>query len=75
MNPKLPVKGLAMVFNPTNYPISDTLEIPLYYSGLTDDVVVSEQGQPGVKYQLDRLFNIYLPVEMAPLNITWFTFQ
>jgi hypothetical protein len=64
-----------MVFNPTNDLIVETLEIPLYYSGLTDYVIISEQGQSGVQYRLDRQYKIYLPLSLAPLNITWFTFQ
>ena len=75
VNPKLDVRGLVVVFNPTNDHITDTLTVPLYYTGITDVAIVSKQGQPAVKYQLDRQYNVYLPIDMAPRNVTWFTFQ
>jgi len=64
-----------MVFNPTTDEIRETLEMPLYYSGLTDGVIVSEQDKPGDMYRLDRNYNIYLPIILAPRGITWFTFM
>jgi len=75
VNPKLPVKGLAMVFNPTHERITMNLTLPLYYTGLTDLAVVSQEGATPVKYTLDRRYNIQIPVDMKPLNITWFLIQ
>jgi hypothetical protein len=36
VNPQLDIKGLAMVYNPLNTSVKDTLRLPLYYTGLTD---------------------------------------
>jgi len=64
-----------MVFNPTQWHIADILSVPLYYTGLTDTALVSREGAASVPYTLDRQYNIYLPVNLGPLNITWFLFH
>ena len=74
VNPWLREKGLMMVFNPTLEPVSDTLTVPLYYTGLTNTTLVSEQGAAYTSYTLDRQYNIYIPITLGPLNITWFLF-
>ena len=53
-------RGLAMFFNPTTEIINDTIEIPLYYTGLTHDVLVTVQGNKSTtqKYTLSRQFTI-----------------
>ena len=45
VNPRLESeKALAMVFNPTDRNITETLVLPLYLSGLVDSVLVSIDG-------------------------------
>ena len=75
MNPSLAEKGLMMVFNPTQWHIADTLTVPLYYTGLTDTTRVSHEGAASTLYTLDRQYNVYIPVELGPLNITWYIFR
>ena len=75
VNPALVTKGLAMVFNPTTESITMNLTLPLYYTGLTDVAAVSEQDSEPRKYVLDRQFNIYIPIYLSPLNITWFLIE
>ena len=64
-----------MVFNPTLEHVTDTLTVPLYYTGLRDTTLVSERNGISTLYTLDRLYNVYIPVDLGPLNITWFLFQ
>jgi len=75
VNPWLREKGLMMVFNPTQEHVSDTLTVPLYYTGLTNMTYVSEQGAASTLYTLDRQYNVYVPVNLASLNVTWFIFH
>jgi len=72
VNPKLANKGLAMVFNPTHETIVTTLILPLYYTGLTDVAVISEQGINPTQLILDRGYNVEVSVALKPLGITWF---
>lgn len=69
------VRGLAMVFNPTNVLLKMNLTLPLYYTGLTDVAEVSQQGGVAVKLVLDRGYNIVIPLDMAPMNITWYVIK
>jgi hypothetical protein len=61
-----------MVFNPTADPIETTLPLPLYYTGLTDVALVSEQEKMPTNYTLARDYHIDLPIVLPPLGITWF---
>jgi hypothetical protein len=40
VNPQLSMCGLAMIYNPLNEPITRTIRLPLYYTGLTDKAKV-----------------------------------
>jgi len=75
VNPWLSEKGLMMVFNPTEQPLSDMLKVPLYYTGLTNTTSVSQEAGIPTVYTLDRLYNVYIPVSLGPYNLTWFLFQ
>ncbi|CAF1288987.1 unnamed protein product [Didymodactylos carnosus] len=73
VNPYLnDIKGLAMVFNPTSESINTILTLPLYYTGLIDVAHVSEQENEWKTYTLARNYDIYIPVSLQPLGITWF---
>jgi hypothetical protein len=75
VNPRLKVKGLAAVFNPTGGKIARNWTLPLYYTGLTVTAQVREQGGPARTYRLDRGFRIQLPVSLPPRSLTWFTIE
>ncbi len=63
-----------MVFNPTTTTITQTLTVPLYYTGLSSSVLVSQEGQPGTIYTLVRDYSIDINLNMAAQSITWFLF-
>ncbi|WP_053375066.1 hypothetical protein [Paenibacillus sp. FJAT-27812] len=72
VNHALPDKGLAVVYNPMDHAVSQTLKLPLYYTGLTGTATVQEQEGPSEAYALDRSCHIELHVEIAPRSATWF---
>ena len=61
-----------MIYNPLQQPVSKTLTIPLYYTGLTATARVSEQEAPAKTLELDRQYRIALPVTVAVRGVTWF---
>ena len=72
VNPKLPIeKGLAMIFNPTTEQLTENITLPLYYSGLTDDVLVAVGGATPTKSSLKRDYSLTLEVRLAPKSTTW----
>ncbi len=66
-NPRLPTKGLLMVFNPSSRNQERTLRIGLYYTGLTDAAEVAPMGvwDEAERYPLDREHRIELPVRIS----------
>lgn len=75
VNPEGEEKGLLMVFNPLDHPVSKTLDIPLYYTGLQDEAKVShEDGKPQL-YRLDRSYRVKIPVQVPAQAYTWFVIQ
>jgi len=65
-------KGLVMVFNPLQESVERTITLPLYYTGLTGSARISEQGQKGRTFRIDRFNNVQLPLRMGPKSVTWF---
>ncbi len=72
VNSQLVEKGLVLVFNPLPQPIERTLELPLYYTGLTETATISEKDREPKSYKLDRRFKVKLPVKIDANSNTWF---
>jgi hypothetical protein len=75
VNPRLKHKGLAMVYNPLNNPVKKQLKLPLYYTGLTKTASIREQHGKSSKFELDREYNVEIPVDIAPGSVTWFVIE
>jgi hypothetical protein len=75
VNPQGEEKGLLMVYNPLNEPIERTIELDMYYTGLTDKVKVTEQDNAKYDYTLSRDYTIELKVEIPAKSQKWFVFQ
>ena len=71
VNPGAREKGLAMVFNPLDQPVSRTLKLPLYYTGLTTSARVRLRDGAAKTYRLDRQYNIAVPVQVPAHGVTW----
>ncbi len=71
VNPAGREKGLLLVFNPLDQPVSRTLDVPLYYTGLTDKAQIREQEGPSKTYRLDHGFAAKVPVTIQPNGYTW----
>jgi hypothetical protein len=75
VNPTLPIKGLAVVYNPLDKPVQKALKLPLYYSGLTTTAQVSQEDGESNEYALDREYNIRLQVELRPRSAAWYVIR
>ncbi len=71
INPQLKIKALTMLYNPLKEKITRTVQLPLYYTGLTTIAKVSEEGNPAKEYILKRDYTIELTVTIEPENYTW----
>jgi hypothetical protein len=70
VNPALPTKGLAVLFNPLDQPLRRRLALPLYYTGLVDEARVRIGTGPERRIPLDPLSVLHLELELPP-GMTW----
>lgn len=75
VNPNLREKGLLVVFNPLDEPVSKTLRPNLYYTGLTEVARIRENGGPSRRFKLSRDYSVALPVRVPPQGMVWFTLE
>ncbi|MDE3252763.1 MAG: alpha-galactosidase [Bacteroidota bacterium] len=71
VNPDLPVKGLAMLYNPLDKPITRNIRLPLYYTGLSQQVTISEKGVHPVLKKLDRDHSVQFTLTIPAASYTW----
>jgi len=72
VNPKLKEKGLLMVYNPLDKPITRTIKVPLYYTGISGSAGVREKEGAEKKYRLDENKNIILQVSIPANGYNWY---
>lgn len=75
VNPKGKEKGLAMFFNPTDKEITRTIDLPLYYTGLTKTAKIREGEGKSKKYKLKRNYTISLTINIPANGSTWFVIE
>lgn len=71
VDPSLAVKGLAMLYNPTNTAITRTLRLPLYYTGLTLQAKISEREGVAKAVRLNRDYSATVTVTIPANGYTW----
>ncbi len=71
VNPGLPVKGLAMLYNPLDTPITRDIRLPLYYTGLNTQVSIAEKGLRPVVKKINRDHTVILRVTIPAASYTW----
>jgi len=72
INPALADKALVMIFNPLKKRITRTISIPLYYTGISKQAGIIQNGKT-VLYTPDRRYDIPVTVTLEPEGYTWFT--
>jgi hypothetical protein len=75
VNPKLKTKGLLMLYNPLKEKITRTIKLPLYYTGLTNEVKIGEKESSKQSKMLDRNYCIELAFTIEPESYTWFVIE
>ena len=75
VNPNLKERGFAMFYNPTDTVMVRTIQLPLYYSGLTQTARVREREGKPVTYRLDRNYAIELKVTIPANGYTWYVIE
>ncbi|OQC05309.1 MAG: hypothetical protein BWX80_02133 [Candidatus Hydrogenedentes bacterium ADurb.Bin101] len=72
VNPKLETKGMLVVFNPLNQPAERTLKVNLYYTGLKDRAVVTDESGEELTLPLNRNYSVHVPVQVPAHGFAWY---
>lgn len=75
VNPRLKQKGFLLIYNPTSERIEKTINVPLYYSGLTNTARVKEKDSAGKDFTLNRKYEIELPVSLPAESYSWYVIE
>lgn len=68
-------KALALLYNPTDTEITRTIQLPLYYTGLTKTASIREQEGAPATYALDRDYTVRLTVTIPAKGSTWYVIE
>ncbi|MBI1334676.1 MAG: alpha-galactosidase [Armatimonadetes bacterium] len=68
-------KGMLVLYNSTNKPIHEEIEVPIYYTGLLDQVVLAEHDGKPQKIKVSRGFTIPVTINIPAKGMTWFTLR
>lgn len=72
VNPQLPERGLLAVFNPTPQPISKSLRVPLYYTGIRGTALFQGQEGETQPHPLDDNDSVLLQVTVPAQSFAWY---
>ncbi len=75
VNPLLKQKGLLAVYNPLPKPIEREIRVPVYYTGLHEQVMVKEKNKEAVAYPVDRQYGIRLKVRIPARGFNWYVLE
>ena len=75
VNPKLDERAFLSAYNPTDKPITKTINVPLYYSGLTDSASVSENGGLAKIIMLDQHRRTKMTLTIPPQGYSYVVFR
>jgi hypothetical protein len=75
VNPHGKEKGLLVIHNPLDEEITRNIPVNLYYTGLSANVIISEKDENPVKYNLDRQYEVTIPVNIPAKGHTWFVIR
>jgi len=75
VNPSLEEKGLLMLYNPLEKPVKKSIQVNLYYTGLTDRVQISKEDGPSFTKTIDREYKIDLDIDIPARGWTWYVMK
>lgn len=68
-------KGMLVLYNSTDHPIHETIEVPVYYTGLLDSVTLAEKAEHPYKVKVSRGYTITVDLSLEPGAMTWYTLK
>jgi hypothetical protein len=68
-------KGLAMLYNPTNQPLSREIKLPMYYTGLNTTAKIREEEGAAKRYTIDRDHFVFFKVVIPANSYKWLVIE
>ncbi|MCC6289820.1 MAG: alpha-galactosidase [Chitinophagaceae bacterium] len=75
VNPQSATKGMIMLYNPLKEKIIRTIQLPLYYTGLTQTATLSKEGKQKQTVQLNRKYESTFTFTIEPESYTWYVIE
>lgn len=75
VNPHGELKGFVILFNPLKEKITRTINLPLYYTGLTGTAAITGIDDVSKKYMIDRNYEVKFTFTIEPDTYTWFVIK
>jgi hypothetical protein len=75
VNASLKSCGLAMVYNPLPHQVETHLDLPLYYTGLTNRAKIRIEGGSPRSVRLDRHYRATVPIRVPANRWTWLVIE
>jgi hypothetical protein len=75
VNRQLKHRAMAVIYNPLKHDVERTLTLPLYYSGLTQNVLVREQEGDPRRFPLDEQHQVAVPIKVPASGVTWLVME
>lgn len=75
VNPKLKIKGLAMLYNPLDSTAARTIKLPLYYTGLATVAKIRVENGAYKTYKLSRDYSVNITVKIPAQGYIWLVIE
>jgi hypothetical protein len=75
VNSGLQTRGMLVVFNPLDEPVTRTLSVPLYYTGLTETALVRREENAPKQMPLAADRTMRLDVSVPAGGMTWYVIE
>jgi len=75
LNPATSQKGFMMLFNPTHEVMTKTIQLPLYYTGLSNKAKITDSKGVVTQYTLNRDYTVNFTFTIPPDTYNWFVIE
>jgi hypothetical protein len=75
VDPSGKIKGMLLLFNPLKEKITRTIEVPLYFTGLSSTARVREQDGTSRLYTIGRNYTIRIELSLKAGAYTWYSIE
>jgi hypothetical protein len=72
VNPSNYEKGLLMVYNPLDRAVKKEITINIYYTGLSESALISENDGNARRYNINRNYEVTIPVNVEANSQSWY---